>query len=129
MLNCPTLKKDTYTNLDSPPLDPKNVSTKFMIEKGISEKECCVYDAFPRRVMTPSDSGGTAARDLWTEFKQSHLELIKAYRTMGGSVTLIMGDKAENAYLEALELRKVRITHEVEIGRSKVRIEQVPFVI
>jgi hypothetical protein len=102
ILDCPTLKENTFTDLNYSVLDPKNRSTKALLEKGFTEEKCFVFDSFPRRVLFPKGKN-PSPRSLWPDLAACHDHLHKEYRKHGGKVTLIMGKNAERAWMDIIE--------------------------
>jgi hypothetical protein len=105
ILDCPTMK--SCTDLNHPPLDPKNKATNALLKKGFRSHYCFVFDSFPRRVKIPLRSKSKSAREIWPKFKECHDQFHMEFRQRGGAVTLVMGNNAEKAWRDVLHVERV----------------------
>jgi hypothetical protein len=134
ILDCPRIKKGTYSHLKSPPLDSKNRSTKLLLAKGkckgkgFSAQNCFLFDSFPRRCNFSPTSATPSPRSKWPAFRDVHDQIHAYWRSRGGKVVLLMGENAENAYNDVVQhdgvLRESILSDEaleVWVERSPVR--------
>jgi len=130
LLDCPTLKPNTFSHLNAPALDTKNMSTKRLWEKGFRTNNAFVFDTFQRRISVGKPRLGPKGRpEQWfPELQEHHDDLHIEYRSKGGSVTLVMGHAARAAYKRILKRQKVRILHLSKRKAFEVWAELTPQV-
>lgn len=114
ILHCPTLSSGSYTSLDSGPLDRKNQTTKFLIDKGFRDSWSFTFDVFPRRIFIPESSRTRDARTIYPWFTENHDALHESFRQHGGEITLVMGLNAQEVHKKICKNanRKLRVLFE-----------------